>query len=422
MGMLLSLAWRSLLNRRVSVLLTILGIALSVTLFLGVEKGRKAAYQAFETTISGSDLIVGAPTGETNLLLYSVFRIGNATAEVSWASFKELEDRPDIAWAVPISLGDSHKGFRVLGTQLGYFKHYKYGQKQDLALSEGKLFDDLYDAVLGAEVASELGYTLGTEMILTHGMGNIAGLSDHDDKPFTVTGILERTGTPVDRTVHISVEGITAMHVGWETGARNPLADTITDEMIRGFDLTPKTVTAIYVGLERPGTIFRTKRAIDTNKSEPLLAIIPALALRNLWEIMGTAERILLAISGFVILVGLVSILTNLLTSLNERRREMSILRAIGARGHHIFALLTLEAGVLGLIGAAIGAGLTQILFLFGAPIVKQSYGIALSGTGLGPIDGLTILTVTGLALLLALPPAYVALKRSLADGLSVKL
>lgn len=415
------LAWRSLLNRRISAILTVLAVALSVALFLGVEKARDAARSGFENTISGTELIVGARSGQLNLLLYSVFRLGNATAEISWQAYQEIDSREDVAWTVPLSLGDSHRGYRVMGTTQDYFEHYKYSGGQDLRFAEGEMFDDIFDAVLGSEVAKQLGYELDQPLVLTHGIG-AGGLYDHDNRPFRAVGILQPTGTPVDQTVHITLEGMTAIHVGWETGAPNPLADTITEEMIRSFNLTPKTVTAVLVGLERRGTILRTRRDINTNPNEPLLAIIPGQALADLWAVMGNVERILLAISGFVVAVGLVSILTSLLTSLNERRREMSILRAVGARPRHILALMVSEAGVLGFLGALFGALLVQLLFFIAAPPLRAAYGIALTDVGPGIIDLITIAVVTGLSILLGLGPALVALRRSLADGLTVRI
>ena len=417
----LGLAWRSLMNRKVSALLTVIAIALSVALFLGVEKARNAAKAGFDNTISGTELIVGAPSGQINLLLYSVFRLGNATAEISWPTYQDIADRNDVAWAVPISLGDSHRGYRVLGSSRAYFDHYKYGQRQSLAFTQGAPFDDLFDAVIGAEVAKQLGYEMGAPLVLTHGLG-AGGLSDHDNRPFRVVGVLRPTGTPVDQTIHVSLEAITAIHVGWESGARNPLADSIGEDMIRGFDLTPKTVTAVFVGLKNRATVLRTRRDLNTNMSEPLLAIIPGQALAELWQVMGTAERVLLAVSAFVIAVGLVSILTSILTSLNERRREMSILRATGARPGHIFALLIVEAAVLGLVGAILGAVLIQIIFAIAAPILSAQYGVALIGTGPGLVDVYTIAAVTFAATFLGIWPAMTALRRSLADGLTVKV
>lgn len=421
MSSILSLALSSLWNRKGTAILTVLAVALSVALFLGVDKAREGAREGFGTTISGTELIVGARSGPINLLLYSVFRLGDATAEISWPTYEMIADREDVAWTVPISLGDSHRGYRVMGTTPDYFTRYKYGGGQELSLGNGEVFDDLFDAVIGAEVADALGYELGSPMVLTHGLG-AGGLMDHDNRPFRVTGVLARTGTPVDRTIHVSLEAITAIHVGWETGTRNPLADSISEDMVRSFDLTPKTVTAVFVGLERRGTILRTKRALDTYPREALLAIIPGQALSQLWEVTSVAERALIAVSLFVIAVGLVSILTSILTSLNERRREMSILRATGARPGHIFSLMVLEAGALGFVGAVLGALVINLALALAGPILAARYGVSLVGTGPGLTDLYTIGAVTLSALIIGAVPAWTALRRSLADGLSIKL
>ncbi|MCA8898348.1 MAG: FtsX-like permease family protein [Hyphomonas sp.] len=421
MRALLSLAWKSLLNRRGSVLLTLFAVALSVALFVGVDKARTGAREGFGNTISGTDLIIGAPTGSINLLLYSVFRMGNATAEISWPTYEKIAARDDIAWTVPISLGDSHRGFRVLGTNHAYFEHYKYGHSEPLRIAQGKEFDDLFDAVIGADVARELGYTVGTEIVLSHGLGSDFG-SGHENRPFRVSGILAPTGTPVDRTVHVSLEAITAIHVGWESGAKNPMSDSISTETIRSFNLTPKSITAVFAGLKRKGTILRTRREINTNKGEPLMAIIPGQALAELWSVTAMAERALMAVSVFVIAVGVVSILTSILTSLNERRREMSILRAVGARPGHIFGLLTLEAGLIGFFGAALGIVIVHVLIAIAGPLVSERYGISLGGTGPGLFDLGVLGAVTLASLLAGAIPAWAAFRRSLADGLSVRL
>src|SRR5262245_52053631 len=143
----LRLALQSLRNRWITAALTVMAIAVSIVLLLGVEKVRTGARQSFADTISGTDLIVGARSGNLNLLLYTVFRIGNATNNVTWASYEDLAKRPEVAWIVPLSLGDSHRGFRVLGTTPAYFEHYKYRQTHGLSFRTGKPFADLFDAV-----------------------------------------------------------------------------------------------------------------------------------------------------------------------------------------------------------------------------------------------------------------------------------
>ena len=421
MGPIISLAAKSLWSRKGSALLTVLAISRAVALFLGVEKTRQGAKEGFNSTISGTHLIVGARTGQLNLLLYSVFRMGDATAEISWPTYQWLDQREDVAWTVPLSLGDSHRGYRVLGTTTDYFDRYRFSGGQNLRFRGGEHFDDLFDAVIGADVARDLDYELGSSLVLSHGLGR-AGLQEHDNRPFRVVGVLQRTGTPVDRSIHVSLEAITAIHVGWETGTRNPLSDTISEETIRGFNLTPRTVTAVLVGLERPGGILRTKRDIDTHRGEAIMAIMPGVALTQLWQLTGTAERALIAVSLLVVWVGLVSILTSILTSLNERRREMSVLRSIGARPGHIFLLLIWESALLGALGALIGIAVVALGLAIGGPLLTEQYGLVLSDVGVGVMDLQVLGAVTLAAAITGILPAWLALKRSLADGLSVKI
>lgn len=417
----LSLALKSAFNRRLTAILTIIAVALSVSLFVGVEKMREGARAGFERTISGTDLIVGARTGPVNLLLYTVFRIGDPTSSISWDSYQEFADRPEIAWTIPISLGDAHKGYRVLGSDRNYFEHYQYGGGSRLEMAAGEPYSGVYDAVLGAAVARELGYELGEEITLSHGIGEV-GFHDHDNRPFKVTGILEPTGTPVDRTVHITLQGMEAIHVGWESGAPSALARAASAEDVASMPLRTDEITAFFVGLESKGAMLSLRREINTYEGEPLLAVVPGLALNQLWSVIGTVERVLGAISVFVVFVGLLTILTSILTTLNERRREMAILRSVGARPWHIFALLVSEAAGLAFIGAALGVVLVHGAMAVLAPLAESRLGLALTGLGPGLFEIYVILAVTAASALLGVIPAWRAFRNSLADGLSIRL
>ena len=339
----LRLALRSLRNRWLTALLTVFAIAVSIMLLLGVEKVRSGARQSFADTISGTDLIVGARSGNIQLLLYSVFRIGNATNNITWASLQDIAARTEVAWIVPLSLGDSHRGFRVLGTTAEYFQRYRYRQAQGLSFRAGKPFSDLFDAVIGADVAAALGYKVGDRIVVSHGLGAVSFI-EHDDKPFRVAGILEKTGTPIDRTVHVSLEAIEAIHVDWQSGGRIPGQSVSADE-VRTMDLKPKAVTAALIGLKSRLAAFRVQRAINEYKEEPLSAILPGAALQELWELVGTAETALKAVSAMVVATALLGMVTMILTTLNERRREMAILRSVGARPRTVLGLLVAEAG-----------------------------------------------------------------------------
>ena len=416
----ISLAWKSLINRRFTAALTVVSIALSVALLVGVERLRTEARASFANTLSGTDLIVGARSGAVQLLLYSVFRIGDATNNMSWQSYQDIARHPKVAWSVPLSLGDSHRGFRVLGTSHEYFERYRYARDRRLVLEEGELFSDLYDAVLGSEVAAKLGYQIGDPIIVAHGASDVS-FARHEDKPFRVSGILKRTGTPVDRTVHVSLEAIEAIHIDWQGGAPIP-GMSFSAEQARTMTLTPKVITAALVGLKSKIAIFPVQRYVNEYPDEPLSAILPGVALSELWSLIGVAENALLVVSAFVVVVGLFGMLTALLTSLNERRREMAILRSVGARPGHVFVLIIGEAGFLTLLGVVFGLLLLYALLLVAQPLVETRFGISLALGGLSSYE-LTLLGAVILAgFLVGAIPSYRAYKLSLADGLSVKV
>jgi putative ABC transport system permease protein len=414
-----TLAVKSLNNRRTTAGLTVAALAVSVMLVLGVERVRHDAKASFANTISGTDLVVGARSGAIQLLLYSVFRIGNATNNISWRTYRDIAAWPDVAWTVPISLGDSHKGFRVLGTNQDYFEHYRYGQGRKLALSAGKPFADLFDVVIGADVARALGYGLGQAVIVSHGIGS-AGFSKHADKPFRISGILAKTGTPVDRTLHVSLEAIEAIHVDWRGGSRTPGLSITADE-VRKMQLIPRTITAFLVGMKSRFAVFAAQRRINEYANEPLLAALPGVTLQELWDLMGTAEAALTAISGFVVVAATLGMLTMLMAGLNERRREMAVLRSVGARPHHLFALLVAEATFLSAVGAGLGLALLYVVLAAVRPIVDLHYGLYLE-IAAPSLRELAILgTVIMAGALAGIVPAIRAYRRSLADGMTVR-
>lgn len=416
--MIMRLAMQSLLARVVTVGMTVLAIALSVALFLGVEKVRNGARASFADTISGTDLIVGARSGSVQLLLYSVFRIGNATNNVTWQSYQDIAARPEVDWIVPISLGDSHRQFRVMGTTPAFFERYKFRGGRSLEMAQGHGLDDLYDAVIGADVAAALGYATGDPIIVSHGL---ASFVDHQDQPFRVAGIIAKTGTPVDRTVIVSLQAIEAIHVDWQGGAQMPGQSTPV-EVIRQMDLQPTAITAALIGVNSRLQIFGLQRWINEYPQEPLLAVLPGVALQELWQIVGVAEKALIGVSAMVVVTALLGMMAMIFSSLSERRREMAIWRAMGARPSTIIGLLVLEAAMISAAGAVLG-----VIFLYTGlvalrPMVDASFGIWL------PIEApqmreLWVLAIVIVAAAVAsLLPALRAYRLSLADGMMVRI
>ena len=417
----LALAFKSILNRKFTIALTVFSIALSIMLLLGVERLRSDAQSSFANTISGTDLIVGARSGPVQLVLYSVFRIGNPTNNISWQSYEDIKNHRLVKWTVPLSLGDSHRGFRVLGTNLDYFKYYRYAKDHSLTFASGAPFSGVYDAVIGADVAKELNYQLDQEIILAHGTGDVSFV-EHKDKPFRIVGILEKTGTPVDRTVHVSLRGIEAIHIGWQDGAPPAFGGRFSPKVTRSTNLQPESITATMVGLKSRIAAFRVQRFINEYPEEPLLAALPGAALQELWDTMAIAQKVLFAISILVVLVGITGMATAILTSLNERRREMAVLRSVGAQPAHIFALFVGESTAVMTISALLGTAALYVVQFAAQPIIQAEFGLYL------PISPPSTheLTLLGAAIaagvFAGLLPAYRAYRHSLADGMTIRL
>ena len=579
----LDLALKSLRNRAFSTSLTVGSIALSVALLIGVENVRVGMRESFSNTISQTDLIVGTKGGTIQLLLYSVFGMGAPTENVSWEAYRQWADHPAVEWTIPYSLGDSHRGFRVIGTNEDFYRHYRYRGGQEIALAEGRASENLYDVTLGADVASELGYALGDEIAVTHGIGEV-GFLVHDHMPFTVVGVLAKTFTPVDRALYVTLEGMEAIH--WEDGAPTddghvhdeaeaapaddghvheeaeesapvddghahddeveaadadeghtheeeaetaaaddghdheeemettaaddghdheeeaeaaPMDDdhahddesetvaaddghvhdeaeeiavaddghaheeetetTAEDDghdheeeaeaapMDDGHahddesetapsddghvhneaelsieDVEVTQVTSFFVGTTDRRDVLMLQREINDFEDEPMMAVIPGVALNEMWRSLGYAETGLRLVTIFVVLVGLLGMLVSLYTSLNERRREMAILRAVGAGPNRIVALLVLESACLAAAGAIAGLALVYVLLSIGQSLVEAQIGLFIPIRPPGSVELLFMGAVVTAGFLMGFVPALKAYRTALHDGLTVRV
>ena len=417
MTSLLNIAWASAWHRRFALSLVVLCLALSTFLLLTVERVRHDVRENFSNAVSGTDLIVGARSGAVQLMLYSVFRMGQPTQTIEYATVQALRQDPAVKWVVPLALGDTHRGFPVVATTPEYFEHFRYGPRLPLALREGRRFEGVFEAVLGADVARQLGYTLGSKLVLSHGSGAMAH-EDHADKPFTVVGILAPTGTPVDRSVHIALSGMQAIHLDWVAGVPLP-GRSVSAEQALAMDLTPRSVTAALVGLKSRAAVFAVQRRVAEYDQEPLMAILPGVVLDELWSVVGAAEQALRLMGVLVAVVSLAGLVAVVVTALEQRRRELAVLRSIGAGPPRVFLLLGLEGLMVGLCGAAAGTLLWMLMMLLAAPGIEATYGIGLSGAGLR-MPELVLLGAVVLATTLAsLLPGWRAYRLSLAEGLS---
>lgn len=416
----LLLALKSALARRLTLGITLCAIGISSALLLAVERVRHDARESFSQSVSGVDLVVGARGGGVQLMLHAVFHSGAATHGIRLESFEAIASHPAVAWAVPLSMGDSHHGFPVQGTTPDYFARFRHGDGQALVFAEGRAFGEIFETVIGSAVAAELGYRVGDFVTFSHGMEEAMEPEhgEHGDKPFRVVGVLAPTGTPVDRTVHVGLEAITALHLDWAGGAPLP-GLTIPAEHVRKFDLRPKEITAALIGLKNRADVFRVQRHINDYRGEPLLAVMPGVALDELWQVLSMVERTLLALSALVVTVGLAGLTATMLASLNERRRELAILRALGAGPGEIFLMLTAEGLLVTTLGVLAGCALLAAGIFFFAPLLQAHFGIILQWRMFASNEWMLLAAILATGLAASLVPGVRAWRMSLADGLT---
>ena len=414
---LLALAWSSAWNRKGTLSLVVFSIALSTTLLLGMERVRTQVRDSFVQAVSGTDLVVGARGSELQLLLYAVFHMGKASNNMGWDSAQRLAQRRDVAWTIPISLGDSHRGFAVVATTTDFFTLYQYRRHASLQFAQGREFEDIFDVVLGAEVAAREHYRLGDRVLLSHGTGDTR-LSLHADKPFIVCGILAPTGTPVDRGLYISLAAMEAIHIDWQGGAPAPGFHVRPDQVSK-FNLTPKTVTAVLVGLKNRARVFAAQREINADQQEALMGVMPGVALDQLWSLLRTGENALRVLSWLVTVAGLAGLVATILAGLGERRRELAVLRAAGASPKDIVALLSLESLLLVLAGTFAGTALTAALLAIFGPVLASGYGLSLTLSLPTATEWQLLAAINAAGFFAGLIPAWRAYRISLADGLN---
>jgi putative ABC transport system permease protein len=410
--MLIKLTVASLLSRKIMAMLTVISIAVSLFVLLGVDHLKSELRGNFSKTVSGVDLIVGARTSQLNLLLFSVFRMGEPSNNLSWQSYQKIADEKGVSWAVPISLGDSHQGYGVIGTTPDYFTHFKYANKQPLVFEQGRAFTHLFEVVLGADVAKQLRYKLGDEVHLSHGTGKHS-FSHHKHHPFIISGILNLTGTPIDQGVHIPIAAVDVIH-------QNQALENLPLEEQRLVSDKRGALSAFLLGVPNKISLLSLQRKINQNTDEALSAILPSVALMELWKIMGTVETSLSLVSALVLFSALLGMTTMLLASMREREREISVLRALGARAGVIIWLVVSEAFLLTLAACALGYLSLSLALLFSQSLLQQEYGLYISSLPLSPHTVWYFLLALGMAVILAFIPAFLAYRRSLVSGLAL--
>ena len=414
------LTWKSVQNRKLTSLLCVAALALSVALLLGVERIKNGARDGFTNTISQTDLIVGAKGGPLQLVLYTVFRIGSPTNNIRFSSYTKIKNLPEVDWTIPISLGDAYRGYRVVGTDENFFKHYRYRRNQKIEVLNGKIRIGIFDVVLGYEVAQKFQHKTSDSIILSHGISE-KSFMDHSVTPFKVVGILNPTATPIDRSIFITLEGMEAMHIGWDKGVPGKNS-TVTPENLKKENIHIGQITSFFLKTKNRIQTLKLQRKIDSFPEDPLMAVIPGLALHQLWKTLSYIENILYLISLCVLAVGLISVIVSLYTSLNERRREIAIFRALGAGAGKVVSLLLVESSLIVLVGTLIGTALLYLCLFMVRPYLESNFSLYLPIQFLSSTELIYLGSILLGGITAGFIPAIKAYRNSLQDGLTIQV
>lgn len=344
----LAMAWRYLRFRWLVTTLTLSGIALGAALVCTVLALRHESERALSADAALYDLVAGGKGSPLQLVLSSVYHLDDPTGNIPYTDYERIERDPRVEWAVPIGLGDNYEGFRIVGTEAHFFDLTNRDGDAFFEFAEGGVFEDRFDVVLGSHVAAVTGHGIGDVFAGTHGLVTVPGAEVHDDFPYRVAGILEPTGTAQDRAIYGTLASVWEVH---ETEDRIHAA--IQGSALLG-GRKEREATAVLIRLKSPG--LRLWMADEIRKQSDGIAAIPINQILKFKRmIIGPAQRGLLLIAGAVVVVACLTVLTTLHQAAERRRRDIAILRSLGASRVEVAGLVFTEGLLLTLAGLAIG-------------------------------------------------------------------
>ncbi len=451
----LGLAWRSIKQRRLSSILTMVSIALGVALTIAIMALRQGAESSYHDTARGYDVILGPTHGSPlQIVLNTMFHVGDAGGTLPWQAYEDAKIDPQVKWAVPYAVGDMYRGHHVVGTNSLMFKALM--DAEGVALGEdvrGRVFKDAepdtkekdllpWEAVVGSMAAAKTGLVRGVQFSVSHGSG--AATVQHTEK-WTVVGILRPTGTPADRAIFIPIDTF------YEVGDHKKGAEFVRDSKEKrkkemddarkkhGHDHgsgkddeghghdgeedghkhgTKEELGLSAIGIRLKSPILRLRYVANIrNERGAVQAVMPQDQVRELFAIISPLGELLKWIVWMMIVVAGIGTMVSLYNTIHGRRREIAILRAVGAGPQNIFAIIVTEALLLCLLGGLLGLLLGHATVVLIAPYLLTEVGVFLSA-GFGMLDVWIMLALAGLGLVIGLLPAVQGLRTPVAENL----
>jgi putative ABC transport system permease protein len=393
------IVYRSLRQHLLSTLVTAASLSLAAGLLLSVWMVKAQAQRSFLQTTTAFDAVLGARGSKLQLVLNSIFHLEASPGNLSWQDYEFIRRHPAVRVAVPIAVGDNLRGYRIVGTLPSMFTDVEYAPGCHYSVMEGgRLFNpDAKEAVVGSFAAERLGLGVGDTFHPFHGLAYDPS-AQHADV-YTVVGIMRPTNTPLDRAVLIPIHGVQTM------SGHDPRAAT--------------DISAVLLKLRSPTAGFMLDIMINKQGNRLTLAFPVGAILSDLFDKIGWFDRVLALVAYLVALVAAASVLASIYNSMNARKRDIAILRALGARRRLIFGAVVAESACIGALGALAGYAVYVALFSAAARIIRTQTGVVLFLGQFHPVLVVAPLALVALCALGGVIPALKAYQMPVAENLS---
>jgi len=357
---------KSLRQHALSTMFTALSIALAAGLWMSVWTIKEQSRETFAGVDAGFDAVLGARGSKLQLVLNAVFHLEASPGNLPWSDFLDIQKHPSVELAVPLAVGDNYRGFRLVGTTLDLFQRAEYADGKRFAVeSGGRLFEMGYrEALVGSFAAQRLKLKPGDKFHPYHGL--IFDEKEQHAETYVVTGVLKPSNTPADRVIWIPLEGIQRM-----TG-HNP--DAAAD------------VSAVLVKLRSAAAGFQLDILYNKQGNRLTFAWPTGKIMSELFDKIGWFDRVLALVAYLVAFVAITSVLVSLYNSMNERRREIAILRALGARRFTVFGAIVLEAAAITALGVLGGFVVYVVIATGVAGVIRAQTGVVLNPLAFSPV------------------------------------
>jgi putative ABC transport system permease protein len=396
---------RSLRQHALSTCITVVAVALASGLVMAVFSVKQQTHDAFTGSSVGFDAVLGARGSQLQLVLNTVFHLETSPGNIPWAMYQAMQKDPRVALAVPYAVGDNYQGFRIVGTTEDLFTKFEYHEGRKFTLQPGgRIFNPEYqEAVIGSFVAQRTGLQIGDVFHPSHGL--TAGEGEEHPVDYVVVSILEPTNSPSDRVIWIPIEGIFRMpghYLRDRTGKEYEPGQTMANKEIPDEE---KAVSAVMLKFKTDRAGFELDHLINRQGKDATLAWPIERSLLDLFDKIGWVDRVLALVAYLVVIVAAGSILASIYNTMNERRREFAILRALGARRATVFSAILAEAASIGALGSVAGFLAYGVIIAAAATIVRAQTGVVIdvwqaARVPLGETCSVSILVLTPLAMI----------------------